>query len=131
MRHDLLQKSSGQMPCRHDVLQQVVPHAQVRRLRRGKAAPPPPRLPGAQRAPSGRHATQRRHPSVAVSLTRHEPFAEATARETADDIEEARRRGEKREARVLGWNETWNNQTQLEGSAANASSVAQESSAAN
>ena len=32
---------------------------------------------------------------------------------------------------MLGWNETWNNQTQLEGSAANASSVAQESSAAN
>merc|ERR1719272_342956 len=36
-------------------------------------------------------------PGPPVSLTRHETFAEATARETADDIEEARRRGEKRE----------------------------------
>merc|ERR1719272_2085904 len=64
-------------------------------------------------------------PGPPVSLTRHETFAEATARETADDIEEARRRGEKREACVLGWNETWNNQTAAQEGAANASSTAQ------
>merc|ERR1719272_1848618 len=84
------------------------------------ASPSPAASPAASPLPSPSPS-----PGPPVSLTRHETFAEATARETADDIEEARRRGEKREARVLGWNETWNNQTQLEGSAANASSTAQ------
>ena len=39
---------------------------------------------------------------------------QATARETAEDIEDARRRGETREARALGWNATWHNRSEGE-----------------